>query len=549
IKANFDKFGVLKKKLAVPTADVPTAVSFALFTKETSTINNCVVFSTLKMENLTVGDLGQQSGGQQIAVSVPLFLRKLWKMVNDQEAEDIIGWNVTGDGFVIYDQLQFITKLLPKYFKHNNMASFIRQLNFYDFHKVSGIDKDEIQFTHSCFLRDLPETLVFIKRKCTSLRSKLANDMKSEELSEILCGVKDLKTKHSLVDNELKMLKQENAALWNEVNSLRLRHAKQTKIINKIIHFLISYMHSHQNSLPKGKLSVGRRNNQNFRTGPALLEIGYHNNPNCVQKKAKQDTYIVTEPEHSGVVAYPATEFEYLPNGQAERTLDEILDKVTASVEEQVSKRLKTDAVVSSRERTYLPAKDLQNDSINIRPDTSSESNLGAGAVQKIRPKSLEDTKPNINLCKPVYPKKQILQNKMKINILQNPKEHLNLYIDNTQVELNSLQDMLNNLSSTELTDICNLIDEDEEDCRRNEDVGGAADADQEAHEEPMVDCECNLVENEEDYLGNSLEEQLEAFPVEQNATNELPVTQNAEIEQYPANIQPEILADEYFTI
>lgn len=505
--------------------------------------------------------------GQQIAVSVPLFLRKLWKMVNDKEAEDIIGWNSTGDGFVIYDQLQFITKLLPKYFKHNNMASFIRQLNFYDFHKVAGIDKDEIQFSHSCFLKDLPETLVFIRRKCTSLRSKLANNAKDEELSEILSGVKELKTKHALVDTELKLLKQENATLWNEVNSLRIKHAKQTKIINKIIHFLITYMHSHQSSLSKGKVSVGRRNSQNLKTGPTLLEIDYHNDPNCVQKQAKQNSYTFTEPGHSGAITYPSDKLETFSNIQpAERTLEEMLDRVSAAIQENMkdSKHL-VRAAMLDESKSLL--EDPQPDAlINVKPSGSIQYDMGANSLQNIKTEALKNTKGDVYNA--AFKKKQgPLQNALKYKILQNPKEHLGLYLNNTQLELDSLQDMLNNLNSSDLAHFCNLIEGTEMEGSKETDNAGLA------GDEPAVNSEDNLVQNDECEKRSS-EEELDTLPEEPNSINDVPCLDNLdsgeysvilsdesdamlipvelENEQYTMesfNIEPETLADEYFTI
>lgn len=74
---------------------------------------------------------------------------------HDEQAEDgkpLIHWNSEGNSFIIREVDGFSKKLLPKYFKHSNYSSFVRQLNMYGFHK----NKAEIvlnEFAHRNFRR------------------------------------------------------------------------------------------------------------------------------------------------------------------------------------------------------------------------------------------------------------------------------------------------------------------------------------------------------------------------------------------------------------
>lgn len=64
--------------------------------------------------------------------SVAPFLRKCYEMVDDSSTDSIISWSTSADNsFVILDTTVFSVQLLPKYFKHSNFSSFIRQLNIY----------------------------------------------------------------------------------------------------------------------------------------------------------------------------------------------------------------------------------------------------------------------------------------------------------------------------------------------------------------------------------------------------------------------------------
>ena len=57
-------------------------------------------------------------------------------MLEDTSWSHVVSWGPHGDCFVVKDMNEFTKSILPRMFKHSNFASFVRQLNKYDFHKV-----------------------------------------------------------------------------------------------------------------------------------------------------------------------------------------------------------------------------------------------------------------------------------------------------------------------------------------------------------------------------------------------------------------------------
>jgi len=98
------------------------------------------------------------------------FVRKTFDIVSDPSTNAIVCWSASGASFLVLEEHSFQKEVLPKYFKHDNLCSFIRQLNTYGFRKVSGSkdlnsSQNVLEFEQSDFRKDHPELLANLKRK------------------------------------------------------------------------------------------------------------------------------------------------------------------------------------------------------------------------------------------------------------------------------------------------------------------------------------------------------------------------------------------------
>ena len=173
-------------------------------------------------------------------------------MVDDEKYQSLIHWNSTS-GFVVVNPDEFAHHVLPQYFKHNNFASFVRQLNMYGFHKVkdfgvgggdaasssasasSSPNDPSWEFSHAMFRRGKKHQLHDIKRKVPARSfASIKVDAEQQEGMHAMSGrVGSLEDRH-------KYLNDSTQSLYDELIACKQQLYVQQQALQQVVGFLQS---------------------------------------------------------------------------------------------------------------------------------------------------------------------------------------------------------------------------------------------------------------------------------------------------------------------
>ncbi|KAM3139419.1 hypothetical protein pb186bvf_008444 [Paramecium bursaria] len=205
--------------------------------------------------------------------STPSFLIKTYDILENPEYRDIISWTEDGLAFVVRNVNELAEKVLPNHFKHNNYASFVRQLNMYDFHKIKN-DGGENEFRHRFFQRGNKHLLCEIRRKQgeqmeqyedRNQNSSPSNESVDPDMSKLkndyqfflneMLGIKgkqhELQKALILIMTQNDHLINENKLLWQEIKRIRETDERKIDTLSYLLATFITNMN--QNGQPQAQ--------------------------------------------------------------------------------------------------------------------------------------------------------------------------------------------------------------------------------------------------------------------------------------------------------
>jgi osomolarity two-component system response regulator SKN7 len=169
-------------------------------------------------------------------------------MLEDPAHQDVARWGKDGDTFVVVENEKFTRSILPKHFKHSNMASFVRQLNKYDFHKVrqtndsgsSSNGANTLEFKHPSFRVGSKDDLDNIRRKAPAPRRAQATEdfTTTHHISVLTDQLTATQQQVQQLQELYTEISQTNRLLVNEVFALQKMANAQKQSQHEMLNFL-----------------------------------------------------------------------------------------------------------------------------------------------------------------------------------------------------------------------------------------------------------------------------------------------------------------------
>ena len=188
--------------------------------------------------------LGKKRNNKKSINTSESFLSKLNDILNDDNYKNIIHWDTNGKRVIIVDVFNLCNIVLPKFYKHNNYSSFVRQLNIYGFHKSKGAlnfgdSYESEKFHRNITKEEISKIIEQNKKMKNSLFIKVnqkEKDTNNDDVLKYIIQKAEENTEISLMlRKEIIDLKMESNKLNYEINRLKLLLKNNANLVEKIL--------------------------------------------------------------------------------------------------------------------------------------------------------------------------------------------------------------------------------------------------------------------------------------------------------------------------
>ncbi|KAF7586188.1 stress-responsive transcription factor hsf1 [Aspergillus hancockii] len=222
---------------------------------------------------------------------IPPFVQKLSSFLDESKNTELIRWSDDGNSFIVLDEDEFAKTLIPELFKHNNYASFVRQLNMYGFHKKVGLsdnsmraserkNKSPSEYANPYFKRGHPDLLWLIQKPKNTpgqgsksgkanvrVKTEDADEhehddyddgsgarddrsrnhqlslvqgsmMPKDQLAGVYRELQAIRQQQQVISNTITRLRKEHEQLYAQAANFQEQHTRHENSINAILTFL-----------------------------------------------------------------------------------------------------------------------------------------------------------------------------------------------------------------------------------------------------------------------------------------------------------------------